>query len=163
MRIGWPCVLRYWMLLCTISCQSQTRMEKPQSPLVGRWVQVFPARGALDTLVLRADGTIQGSADGLDDTEFPLERWRIGAPLMRDGLCLGEAQQRSGARVPQFVCQAFVVTGDTMWLANRNHTVFLRYRTSDAVSAISPWPALIGAPLAPRPGQEPTTGSREAH
>lgn len=142
------------LLLCVMSCDPAHKPTQPVSPLVGRWVQVFPAHGALDTLWLRDDGMVVGVAAGLDDTGYSLERWKLGSTFMPGGLCLGEALSESDPRQPQFLCQAFSISGDTLWLANRSQTVFLRYPQTDATHAIAPWPALIGAPIAPRPGEE---------
>ena len=142
------------LVLCAISCDPAHEQARPVSPLVGRWVQVFPALGALDTLWLREDGMVVGLAAGLDDTGYALERWKLGSTFMPGGLCLGEALSESDPRQPQFLCQAFSISGDTLWLANRSQTVFLRYRPTDATRAIAPWPALTGAPIAPRPGEE---------
>ena len=46
------------LLACLgIACTAADEMPEPEvPPVVGTWIQVYPARGALDTLVLNRTG-----------------------------------------------------------------------------------------------------------
>ncbi len=134
------------------ACEPGPGTETMAHPLVGKWVQVYPHRGALDTLVLQADGTARGSAKGLDSTAaFRITKWKIGDPLMPGGFCVGEGDQPNGLRL--WTCQGFSLTGDTLALANVQQTVFLRVATSGPRAADSAWTKSLGAdPVAPAPG-----------
>ena len=82
----------------------------PDLPLVGSWVRVYPPDGALDTLVLHANGAVAGSTRGLGTYDFKLARWKIGHKLMPGGLAVGDGTERAAV-------MAYVVSGDTLWLA----------------------------------------------
>jgi hypothetical protein len=89
--------------------------------LVGVWVRVYPAAGGRDTLTLRDDGSASGLVSAV--SAEPLEailRWQVGSPWYYDPttLCFRDARV--------FSCTAFQLRGDTLALADRRQTVFLR-------------------------------------
>jgi hypothetical protein len=128
---------------------------KKDDGVVGSWIQVFPGQGALEATTFLADGTIAGSVVGLETPIGPSTHWRIGHPLMPDGFCVGDSRHWS--------CQAYALIGDTLWIANRTRTAYLRGGRGRA-GPQRPWDGplrYVAAP--PPPGSKPppdTSGHR---
>ena len=113
-----------------------------QQALVGSWIRVYPSVGAPDTITLYADGRVTGSTTGIDrETPVPLAQWRLGDPLMPNGLCIGTERARH--------CQGFRLSGDTLGLANQKRAVFVRASAmrpgARPATLLSP-PAQVDAP-----------------
>jgi hypothetical protein len=125
-----------------VGCSTPDAAKDPDHPLAGTWIRVFPEEGALDTLVLHADGRASGSFAGLDPMAYEPDRWLLNNPLMPGGLCIGNSQRRD--------CQGYVLRGDTLLLANRRRTAFVR-RPADGAQ-LTPWKGPDNTAHAPRPG-----------
>lgn len=117
-------------VLAAIAGCAGPALPPPAEPpaVVGEWVQVYPARGASDTLVIRADGTVGGSvkAASLSPASYDLHKWQIGTPLMPEGLCLGEGPQPDGRKL--WHCRAYRISGDTLALSGEPFPAFVRVR-----------------------------------
>lgn len=101
------------------------------SAFVGAWTQVYPRAGAMEKLILDTGGGLRGSVAGLDSIGGRRATvWREGSPLSPDEFCIGDGRQ--------WLCQAFLISGDTLWLANGRNTTYLR-ANSGGSGAIRPW------------------------
>jgi hypothetical protein len=101
--------------------------------MLGEWIQVYPARGALDRLTLRADSTmsIKGRGAGLSfdiDGPFHPTRWYIDTKRIDGNLCVAESPPS-----PTTVCQMVRLLGDTLRIGNRKLTTLLRVRDGTPV------------------------------
>jgi len=118
--------------------------------LPGSWVQVYPALGNLDTLVLSSSGAVGGSIRGLALT-FPDSlylRWRTDFPPVPGGLCITReviAQHPEGTS-----CFGFRLSGDSLFVANASGTSYLRLRPGRA--PIAAWSTPHGFAITPTPG-----------
>ena len=128
-----------------------TRADAPAStpPIVGTWVQVYPKVGALDTVKFGMDSSLSGSTMHVATPLPSAGHWKIDAPVDPDQLCLGG--DSLGARPPHWVCQAYRLNGDTLWLANGSETTFLRLHPNDSVP-IGEWQKPHGSPSATAQG-----------
>lgn len=105
-------------------------LPTPRLPaqMLGTWVQVYPAAGALDQVTFRADSTfsIKGSGAGLPfatDKPFSPTRWDINTGVIPGSLCVSEPPpKRTG------LCQMMRVIGDTLRIGNEPGTTLLRIR-----------------------------------
>ena len=137
-----------------VSCESaeHPQVEEASHPLVGRWVQVYPEAGALDTMILAADhsatlrrnGQLAATLTGEDNIDFDFKIWRTDYPLMPGGLCIGDVNRRW--------CVGFRLLGDTLALANLKGSVFLRIPSDGEPVAFSPWKQRSIPVEAPAPG-----------
>ena len=137
------------------ACQPEERPADPAHPtvLVGHWIQMYPATGALDTVRIHEDGGVSGSVAGFDNSaEMPHTYWRIGNRLMPGGFCIGEEKPSLTRPTPQRHCQGYRLAGDTLWLANQNRTAFLRVPEYRSVSALAPWSSPLGEVGSPEAG-----------
>ncbi len=140
------------------ACQGEERSPAPADPvhpavLVGHWIQVYPATGALDTVSLDDDGRVSRSVVGFDLHEvIPHTYWQIGAAVMPGGFCIGEEKPALTHPNPQRHCQGYRLLGDTLWLANQNRTVFVRVPQDGRVLALAPWSSPRRAVSAPGAG-----------
>ena len=125
-RFGLVCGVT--ILVTLLGCTSDASEEDSPS-LAGTWVQVYPASGALEELTLRSDGIVEGSVAGLDTLIRPLTHWKIGHGPSTDGFCVGNSQR--------WLCQGYVLAGDTLWLANRTRTTYLR--AGRTAAPVRPW------------------------
>jgi hypothetical protein len=115
------------------------RQAPPPAPLLGRWVQVFPEQGALESMVLSADGTadFRGSnalvqtLTGQDSANIKLTKWFVGHRFMPGGLCIGNDEQRW--------CVGWKISGDTLALANLRQSIFLRQQDGAPPVATVAW------------------------
>lgn len=135
------------VLMVAAACAPEQKVAEPVSPLVGRWVRVYPTEGALDTLELRPDGSVSGSVAGLDSMHYAATRWQIGSDLMPGGFCIGAGRQPNGLN--RMHCQGYLLRGDTLWLANQSRTAFLRPQADGQLVA---WTSNRGSADAPVPG-----------
>lgn len=142
---------RLLLLLISVGC---SRGAGPHSAdataLIGRWIQVYPAEGALDTLILREDGTVRGSVSGFDPSgAHDITHWNIGTRLMPGGFCIGE-----GAGKDKFsYCQGFLIEGDTLWFANRRRSVFVRIPADGRRVDFAAWDDPHRSVFAPEPAE----------
>ena len=128
------------------------KIEEVSDPLVGRWVQVYPQAGALDTMILNADhsaklpesGHLAATITGEERIDFDFKLWRTDYPLMPGGLCIGDVNRRW--------CVGFRLVGDTLALANLKGSVFLRLPSDGEPVAFSPWKERYVPVEAPAPG-----------
>lgn len=118
----------------------------PESPLAGSWIRVYPPDRALDTLVLHPAGQVDGSVRGFDSLGFPLTHWRIGSPVSPGALCVGDGKR-------QQVCQSFVLTADTLWLANGRRSVYLRVPADGHHTEFRVWQSPKGVAVPAAPGE----------
>ena len=147
-------------------CESaeHPQVKEASHPLVGRWVQVYPEAGALDTMILAADhsatlrrnGQLAATLTGVDSIDFDFKVWRTDYPLMPGGLCIGDLNRRW--------CKGFRLVGDTLALANSKGSVFLRLPSNGEPVAFSPWKERYVPVESPAPGDsvralEPYKGS----
>ena len=138
-----------------LACRVEESPPDPAHPsvLAGRWIQMYPAIGALDTLTLYEDGRVSGSVAGIgDDLPVPTNYWRIGHRLMPGGFCIGEERPPLTRPTPQRHCQGYRLVGDTLWLANGNRTTFLRLPDTGPLLALTPWTSPRGSVDAPVTG-----------
>ena len=140
-------------LIVSAACADEERAADPAHPavLAGRWIQVYPATGALDTLTLHDDGRVTGSTVGLGESSYPFVSWRIGADLMPGGFCIGEDKPTVYPN-PQRYCQGYLLAGDTLWLANGQRTTFLRASGDGSGPILTPWTSPRGGVSAPTAG-----------
>jgi hypothetical protein len=113
-------------MLTACGAGQEVREPNPHFPdsLVGSWVRVYPPASGADTLVLEPGGAASGPATTVADPLEHIARWRVGFLLGPTDLCLGDART--------YVCSAYQLRGDTLALANGQHTVLMR------AGAISP-------------------------
>jgi hypothetical protein len=139
------------LLVISTGCsRGADRRTAAASNLVGRWIQVYPAEGALDTLILHADGTIGGSVAGFDSYgSRELTHWDLGTPLMPGGFCIGEGEGKDKFSH----CQGFVIEGDTLWFANRRKSVFVRVPSDGRRIRLVAWDDPHRSVLAPEPAE----------
>jgi hypothetical protein len=148
-------ILGLCCLLCAAGCghrRERTLGERPlevSDVLPGSWVQVWPARGVLDTLVFRSSGDVAGSVRGL---WLPFEyhehlTWRTDFAPVPGGLCISEGPWTGGVRA--ISCDGFRIAGDTLLLARGARYMRLR----PAGPAISAWSEPAGVVLEPAPGE----------
>ena len=116
---------------------------------------MYPRAGALDTLVLEATGRVGRLTAGIDDIGVPLTRWYIGSPYSPGGLCF--ATDTTGATPRGGTCQAFLVRGDTLWLANGVQAAFLRAGAGQPRQTVA-WDRLHGH----ADGTDPLTIGRDS-
>ena len=133
------------------ACEVERAPAAAPPPIAGTWVRVYPREGAPDTLTLHAGGAVSGSGAGLDSTGLQYTHWKVGDPLMPGGFCIGEGDQPNGQRL--WACQGFLLTGDTLALANMKRTVFIRPATGGDRNTDTGWAGPRGAIPAPRPGE----------
>ena len=152
-----PELCRPLALIATIivvtACTREAPAADPAHPavLAGRWIQVYPATGALDTMVLHDDGRVTGSTVGLGERSYPYVAWRIGADLMPGGFCIGEEKATLYPK-PQHSCQGYLLAGDTLWLANEQRTTYLRASDDGSGPMLTPWTSPRGDVRAPVAG-----------
>ncbi|HET7623122.1 MAG TPA: hypothetical protein VFK39_14550 [Gemmatimonadaceae bacterium] len=134
-----------------MSCSYEAdRTAAGASKLSGRWIQVYPAEGALDTLILRAGGTVGGSVAGFDSYgSRELTHWHIGTQLMPGGFCIGEGEGKDKAAL----CQGFLIEGDTLWFANRRKSVFVRIPSDGRRITLAVWDDPHRSVSAPEPAE----------
>lgn len=137
-------ISRFMLLAVALVGCSNSATPTPSAPLVGRWIRVYPPDRALDTLILTANGEILGSVIGFDSLGFRITRWKIGSPVQPGALCVGDGKSQ--------LCQGYVLTGDTLWLANGRKTVYLRLPAQPEHVTIEPWNSPKGIALPPAPG-----------
>lgn len=126
------------LALTTVGCRPAESGNSPvEAALLGRWIQVYPQRGALDTMVLGSAGRVVYGRHIASDTSDEPARWSIGTPLMPDGLCL--AGDSVVGQTSHWTCQAYVISHDTLWLANGEQSTFLRLMDSTTAAPIQPW------------------------
>jgi hypothetical protein len=135
-------------LACACSGEQRASTAAP-SPLVGRWIRVYPPDGALDTLELHADGTASGPESGRYVGNYAPEKWMTEDELMPGGLCVGKGPQADGKRF--WNCVGFRLAGDTLSLADGRQTVFLRAPT-DGRLVVTAWTSPGPEVHAPRVG-----------
>ncbi len=113
--------------------KSEEPMASPSPRLpqqiLGDWVQVFPARGALERFTFRSDSTfaMHGRGDGSFWTErgraFHPRRWYIDTRHVLGRLCVAELPPS-----PTRLCGPVTLRGDTLRLHNEEWSVLLRVR-----------------------------------
>ncbi len=109
------------VIMIAASCAGDSSENaQPANPLVGEWVRINPPPSTADTLKLRADGSASGDGDGLESGMGRVARWKIGIEVMPDGFCWAETSQ--------WQCQAYLIRGDTLSLANARESRFVRVR-----------------------------------
>ncbi len=133
------------------ACDVEPAPAAASHPIAGTWVRVYPGEGAPDTLTLHAGGAVSGSGAGLDSTGLQYTNWKVGDVIMPGGFCIGEGDQRNGKRL--WACQGFLLTGDTLALANQRRTVFIRAAASAAPHVDTAWTGPRETIAAPRPGE----------
>jgi hypothetical protein len=94
-----------------------SRWQYPDS-LLGSWVRVYPGPAGVDTVVVEPDGVARGpkSAVSADHIER-ITRWEISWIDPRS-LCFGHNRHAE--------CSGYQLRGDTLALANGQHTVLVR-------------------------------------
>lgn len=140
-----PHILSLWL---SVACSDFKPNDKDLS---GRWVQVFPTQGALETMELGADGVLSGAVTGLDSSGIPRTHWKVGHPLLPEGFCVGTVS-RTNQR-GRWQCVSYRKSGDTLWLANVKATTYLRARRVGNPSKA--WDSPRRAVRADRPGGAP--------
>lgn len=140
-----------FLLLISVGCsRGAGRQAADATALIGHWIQVYPAEGALDTLILRADGTVRGSVSGFDPSgSHDLTHWNIGTPLMPGGFCIGEGKGKDKFSH----CQGFLIEGDTLWFANRRSSVFVRIPADGRRLDLAAWDDPHRSVVAPEPAE----------
>jgi hypothetical protein len=142
----------------TIACNSDQRSpadnQHPKA-LVGNWVRVYPA-DRRDTMELRSDGSVKGITAGVDSARPLMPRWRVGSRLSPDEFCMGHERSSSGQLIGM-TCQAFILAGDTLGLANQRRAVFARAPVATGFSIagtrFDPTRMSVYAPAAGRPAE----------
>ena len=107
----------------------------------------------MDTVQFDADGRIRGTTGHVASPDSAATRWHIGEPMNPDALCV------DGDSIPatrsHWVCQAFLIKGDTLWLANGAHSTHLKLSSGRDSIPIAPWQTPHGAALSVEPGGHP--------
>lgn len=115
----------FFVLACVaFACRAHEGNSKSEEVLLvaGSWLQMYPARGAPDTLVVHADRTLSGSIAGLDALGIQHTHCSIEQPHMPEAFCFSTRPPHHGKQH----CQLWLIEGDTLWLANVSGTTFLR-------------------------------------
>ncbi len=136
-------------LACACSADQRASAAAP-SPLVGRWIRVYPPDGAPDTLELHADGTASGPESGQYVGDYAPEKWMLGHEFMPGGFCVGKGPQPDGKRY--WSCAGFRLAGDTFSLADGRQTVYLRAPADGRRLVVTPWTSPGPEVHAPRAG-----------
>lgn len=125
--------------------RTHARVPTPPPPprlpreLIGEWIQVYPAEGALSRVYLRSDSTLRiaGSTTVFESrAEFPdglkPDHWYVDARISLGELCVGEKAKRRGD------CYFVRLIADTLWFLERRWPVLVRAREG-APSLQAPW------------------------
>ncbi len=118
--------------------------------LPGSWVQVWPARGVLDTLILRSNGDVGGSVLGLQlpFTHREHMTWHTDFAMQPGALCVAEGPWTGGQR--GIACNGFRLAGDTLLLAG-DAARYMRIRPGRP--PIAAWSGPGEYVLPPAPGE----------
>ena len=128
----------------------------PTPPVVGTWIRVFPTEGALDTLVIHADGTLTGGDAVFDSAGFAYTHWQIGCTNSPEALGVGEApvgKDRPLGTKRRLWCHPFWIIGDTLLLADTKNTAFLRAPAREGGVAVTAWEKPRGIFAVPEMGE----------
>lgn len=137
-------------LLCAASCgHRRERALDVSDVLPGKWVQVWPVAGALDTLEFRSNGDVDGGVRGLwlPFTHREHLTWRTDFPFYPGGLCISEGPWTAGVR--GISCDGFRIAADTLLLARGARYMRLRPGGPAIVAWSGPW----GFVAEPAPGE----------
>jgi hypothetical protein len=111
---------------------------------------VYPAQRALDTMVVSADGRLTFRFASAPPDTAVYTRWKLGSLLMPEGLCTGP--DSVPLHVTSWFCRGYLLVGDTVWIAGRDHLTYLRARLGGAQDTIKPWATPHGNPKSPAVG-----------
>lgn len=106
-----------------LACADQAAEPTEASALVGDWIAVYPPASLRLTLSLGDGGSANGTFfdPNAGGTAKSVTGWKLGAALMKDGLCLRHGEASS--------CQGYRLVGDTLFLADVARTVLVRPRS----------------------------------
>ena len=151
------CAASSFLALSMGGCQDRDEAPSaPTPPVVGTWIRVYPAEGALDTLIIHADGTLSGGDAVFEPASFAYTHWRIGCRNSPEALAVGEGpvgKDRPLGTKRGLWCHPFWILGDTLLLADTRNTAFLRARPEGLGLTLTAWERPRGTFAVPEVGE----------